>query len=583
MDADHARRWSRKNVWRLCYPQGLLNEKQHHVLSPPCSTGLGGHTWKGGTSLAEELTFARKASGLVRGLSLYDAFGMGIINTLPLYGIWFMFMSLAIFPKMNLLLAVVITTVTLGVVSPIVWGVLGASMPRSGGDYLYNTRVINPVIGMAASMGMVLGEMYWSIYMATWITQPSLQIIGQYTGWKGLTNFANSTSGTFLCSVLLFVAAFCLVSFGWRVYHVFIRPVLFITLAMTAVVFLPMIFRSPSSFIHIWNSAAAHYHSLNYHAFIKAVGKASGSPITGTWNWSDTIGGFTATFMLVIYNYVAAYVGGEVKKPGKAVFLAHLWGNAITVGLSLICLAGLYRMVSMKFMVAAAWNQLNGPIAGYKLPWDTSLLGVTFMGSGMNRVFGVLTALTWLFGTIAIFAVILVFVQRVLFAWSMDRMAPKFLSDISTRWATPVKGFALVAVIICGFSLAYILWLKSALTGLVAAGMMTVSVFLVTSISAILLPYRKRVRMIWEASPYSQWKIGRVPVVTIAGVIYCGYVLVLLYYAFLSPRTRDITGKNAFIFIGIWVFGILWYLGWRYGNRKKEINIDVAFKELPPE
>lgn len=533
--------------------------------------------------MAEDLAFARKASGLTRGLSIFDAFGMGIGNTLPLYGIWFMFMSYAIFPEMNLWIAIIITTVTLGISSPIVWGVLGASMPRSGGDYLYNTRVINPIIGMGASMGMVVGEMYWSIYMATWITQPSLQIIGQYMGWQGLADFAASTWGTFACSVALFVIAFCLISFGWRIYKLVLRPVLLVSLVLTAICFLPMLFRSSGSFIDIWNTTAAQYHSLDYQAFLSAVEKTSGQTLTGGWNWSDTIGGFTATFMLVIYNYVGAYVGGEVKKPGKAMFLAHGWANAITVGLAMLCMAGLTIMVDQKFRVAAAWNQYYGPVEGYKLPWDTSLLGITYMGSGLNSAIGLMLGITWLISTIAIFAIILVFTQRVLFAWGMDRMAPRFLTEISPRWGTPIKGFALVAVLICGFSLIYQVWLKDALTGLMAAGMMTVSVFLVTSISAILLPFRKRMRMIWQASPYSQWKVGRVPVVTIAGLVYFAYVLVLLYYAFLSPRTRDITGKNLFMFAAVWVVGIVWYFAWRQVSKSKAIDIDTAFEELPPE
>ena len=56
-----------------------------------------------GELMAEELAFARKASGLTRGLSMYDAFGMGLINILPLYAIWFMFMAgLGIFAHANL-------------------------------------------------------------------------------------------------------------------------------------------------------------------------------------------------------------------------------------------------------------------------------------------------------------------------------------------------------------------------------------------------------------------------------------------------------------------------------------------------
>jgi len=110
-----------------------------------------------------------------------------------------------------------------------------------------------------------------------------------------------------------------------------------------------------------------------------------------------------------------------------------------------------------------------------------------------------------------------------------------------------------------------------------------VSVFLVTAISAAIFPYRKRARGIWESSPYSRWKFLGVPVVTIAGIVYLVYVAILLYYAFISEKTRDLTGKNLIIFVAIWVVGILWYVFWKSRSRRQDINIDIAFKELPPE
>jgi len=316
---------------------------------------------------------------------------------------------------------------------------------------------------------------------------------------------------------------------------------------------------------------------------MQAVVKAQGAPFPITWNWGDTIGAFTATFMLVIYAYVSAYVAGEVKRPTKALFTANWLGGMVTVGLALLCLFGLYHMAESKFLIAAAYNEFSGPVEGYNLPWSTSIMGLAFMGSGFNRVIGVMLPLTWLISTIAIFAVILTFVQRVLFAWGMDRMGPKFFTDISTRWGTPIKGFAFVAIVCGSFSGAYILWLQSALTGLVAAGMMTVSVFMVTAISATIFPFRKRARGIWVSSPYSRWRLLGVPVVTIAGIVYLAYVAILLYYAFVSEKTRDLTGKNLFIFVAIWVIGVLWYMFWRSRSRRQDINIDVAFKELPPE
>ena len=99
----------------------------------------------------------------------------------------------------------------------------------------------------------------------------------------------------------------------------------------------------------------------------------------------------------------------------------------------------------------------------------------------------------------------------------------------------------------------YVLWLTSSLSGLIGGGMQFVSVFLVTGISALLFPYRKRVRGIWEASPYHTWKIAGIPLVTIGGVLYLTFIVTFLYFSFIDPTSRDVTGKNLFVFAAAWV------------------------------
>ena len=534
--------------------------------------------------MAEELAFARKASGLTRGLSMYDAFGMGLINILPLYAIWFMFMAgLGIFAHANLFIAVAITAVTLGIASPIVWGVMAGSMPRSGGDYVYNSRIIHPIVGMAASFGMVLGQMYWNIYMATWITDFFLVPLGQFMGWPGLVTFAETKWATFLFSVLLFATAFCIVAFGMSIFRKIQRPIVVITLITTTACFIPLLLVSKATFAANWNAAAAKYDSLDYASFVKAVEAASGAAFTGGWTWHDTIGAFTATFMLVVYSYIIAYVGGEIKRPDKSIMGANFLGGGVTVALAFLFLFGAYHAAESRFLISAAFNEFNGGVEGYNLPWSSGVMGLVFTASGFNRVVGAAMALTWLLSTVAIFAVILTFVQRVIFAWGMDRMGPKWFTDISPRYATPMKGFLFVTIVSAAFSGAYILWLQSALAGLVAAGMMTVSVFLTTAISAIIFPFRKRVKSIWDSSPFSNWKLLGVPVITIAGVVYLVYILILLYFAFVAPETRDLTGKNLFVFAAIWALGVVWYFFWRHRSLQHHIDVSMTFEELPPE
>ena len=75
-----------------------------------------------------------------------------------------------------------------------------------------------------------------------------------------------------------------------------------------------------------------------------------------------------------------------------------------------------------------------------------------------------------------------------------------------------------------------------------------------------------------------------VPLLTIAGVVYLGYIIALLYFAFIDPNTSDITGKKIDLFVVAWVAGMLWYHTWKY--RSKSQGVDVAhltYRELPPE
>ena len=104
--------------------------------------------------MAEELAFARKASGLVRGLSMWDAFAVGFMNQGLTPSIWVTIsLGVGVFLGGNLIIACLISTLLAGIGFPIVWGILGGSMPRSGGEYIYNSRIIHPVFGIAQSFG----------------------------------------------------------------------------------------------------------------------------------------------------------------------------------------------------------------------------------------------------------------------------------------------------------------------------------------------------------------------------------------------------------------------------------------------
>ena len=83
-----------------------------------------------------------------------------------------------------------------------------------------------------------------------------------------------------------------------------------------------------------------------------------------------------------------------------------------------------------------------------------------------------------------------------------------------------------------------------------------VTVFGVTAIAALVFPYRKRARGVWESSPYKTWKLAGIPVITIgAGWVASIAVPILLGGAkgkrYSLPNTRFLLHQPNDVFLPI--------------------------------
>ena len=539
--------------------------------------------------MAEELSFARKASGLVRGLSTYDAMGIGIMVVQPIAGIWMMlYTGLGLYPGGNMLIAVIISILACGIPSAIVWGMLAGSMPRSGGEYVFNSRIINPLIATGASMAQFIAVIYWQFFITTWIADPALAMLAQFMGWTSFAAWLGTKAGIFVLCAACILLSYLTIVFGMRVYKMVQKPLVVLAILGPLVIAIVLLMTSRADFIGNWNTLAHQYHSLSYQDYASAAGAARGTAFPHTWSWAATLGCLDGAFMLFVYNYFIAYVGGEVKRPDKALLSANGLAIGVPAVLGLLTVVGLNHAMSFSFLGATQWATLTGSaVKGYNFPYPPSYMTLGWIAAHGNSTIAAFVAataciaflvVTYLEVTLAVLGG-----PRIMFAWGMDRMGPKWFSDVSPRWAGPVKNYTVYAVILLVGTAAYVLWFTNLLSGLAAAGMQLVSVFAVTGISAIIFPYRKKVRTIWESSPYRKYQILGVPLITIAGVVYLGYILVLLYFAFINPSTRDVTGKNLISFVVAWGVGIAWFLWWRRQNSKSGVDLGLTSGQLPPD
>ena len=175
-----------------------------------------------------------------------------------------------------------------------------------------------------------------------------------------------------------------------------------------------------------------------------------------------------------------------------------------------------------------------------------------------------------------------IYFSRGLFAWGMDMLGPKWFTDVHPTFGTPYKLHILTLILSSAIIPQYCFWPE--IYGAIAIEtMQLVSVFGVTAISAMIFPFRKKVRDIWEASPYKGWKIGPIPYITIAGAVTLAYIGILVPASYSPEMFMGYMKIWTGIYIGVWITGILWYFIWKWYRAKEGIDVTLAYKQLMPE
>lgn len=536
--------------------------------------------------MSEQMAFARKASGLVRGLSFIDAFGVGFMNQGLTPSMWVMIsLGLGVYTGGNLIIATLLSALLCGIGFSLVWGILGGSMPRSGGEYIYNSRIIHPLIGIAESFGNAFVWIMWIYVLAPWTIDPGLVMMFQFMGMPQAAEFLSTPIAVFLISSVVSFIALLFVVFGMKVFARVQKVVMGLGILGVLVILLVFTFTSHDTFVQSWNTLAAQYGSLDYSGFLAAVKLAAadaGDVIPATWNWFDTLGVMVAGSWLFAYSYCITFIAGEVKRPDKTIILANLSAILVPAFFMLWLAAVLYRTVGFEFLSATAWlDNMGEGLAGYTLPWSTHYVGLAAVIT-QNKLAVFLMALSFILFNVWWVALSYLAFPRILFAWGMDRMGPKWFADIDYRWASPVKNHIL-CFILGEIGIALYAFRGNPMEGLSVTGLEIVSVFGVTAIAAAIFPFSKKARSIWETSPYRKWNILGIPAVTIGAVFNLIYLAILFYFFIVMPDLEGMALGSLILYGVIWALGIAWYFYWKWRNREVGVDVNMTFGELPPD
>ena len=334
--------------------------------------------------------------------------------------------------------------------------------------------------------------------------------------------------------------------------------------------------------------------SLHYDKFagtVATVGEIAGG-IPTTWNWRDTIGLLVAASWLYAYAYSISFIAGEVKRPDKSIIWANVFAILVPCTFMLWFGLALYHSVGFQFLSASTQTDaMNGSgVVVATFPWDTSFIGLAAIMVGTGAFAKVIMAIMALsYVAFAIWLVTLSYLAfpRIMFAWGMDRMGPKWFTDINPRYASPVKNILLAFII----GEALLLWaaLKpDASVNIALTGLQITSVFFVTALAALLFPYMKGPKSIWDSSPYKKWTLLGVPVIVWGAIVNIIYLGVLMYGLFPTKwgglgAGGDWTFEMIYMMIAAWVLGIAWFFFWKQKSKSVGVDVSVTYGELPPD
>jgi basic amino acid/polyamine antiporter, APA family len=542
-----------------------------------------------------EMAFARKASGLVRGLSFIDAFGVGFMNQGLTPSMWVMIsLGLGVYTGGNLVIATLLSALLCGIGFSLVWGILGGSMPRSGGEYIYNSRIIHPLIGIAESFGNAFVWIMWIYILAPWTVDPGLTMMFQFLGRPDISETLVSKINTpfgpfaiwfFLIATLVNFIAFLFVVFGIKVFARVQKVIMVLGIAGCLVILFVLTFTSRDAFIAAWNSLAAQYGSLDYNGFLataRSTIESAGDVLPTTWNWYDTLGVMVAGSWLFAYSYCITFIAGEVKRPDKTIIMANLSAILIPAAFMLWLASALYRTVGFEFLSATAWvDNLGEGLAGYTLPWSPNFVGLAAV-INHNWLVVFMMAMSFIVFNLWWVALSYLAFPRILFAWGMDRMGPKWFADIDYRWASPVKNHILCFILGELGILLYTIF-QDQMSGLSVTGLEIVSVFGVTAVAAAIFPFSKKAKNIWDSSPYKKWNVLGIPVVTIGGAVNLIYLAILFYFFIVMPDLEGLAIGSLLFYAVIWAIGVGWYFYWKKRNSDVGVDVNMTFGELPPD
>lgn len=541
--------------------------------------------------------FLRNSTGLVREVGLFDAFTMNTLGMNVAVGaVVIISQAPGDFSGGSMLVATIIGTLLMAFTLLYTYAEFAAAMPRSGGDYIFVSRALHPILGWLLSWSQGIWLTFFWIGFNAWFALTSavptaLDTIGSATGQHGWFAAANGLIATFgilgihtewwvlLFGVVINVLFGVLLIAGGQVYWRWQR-VLFLFAGGMVLAWIVLLLVASGGFHGTWNGFAGKFGTLTYNQIIPTAEKAGFHAGSGGFNFIDTILMLPWVFFVVGYAQGSAQIGGEIKRASRTQYQAMVGGVLVNGAILAIIIQVAVSNLGGKWLSALSYLSNNDPS---KLGMPGGLVpGLNLLASLMTHNVIFLLFLGIGFVVWALMGTPLSELQatRYMLAWALDRTAPSGLGTVNDQFHTPARAIALCTV---AGTLALIILVTIPQASLLGALLAQILAFVLVSFAGVVFPYR--LHDVWLSA--GGRRIFGIPAVTLAGaggVVCLGGLLAIFVgngtvsSAFAVTHTLSIA-----IMIGVVVLGALWYVGAYLLNRRRGVDLGLVYREIPPE
>lgn len=544
-------------------------------------------------SAPTSVLFQRQATGLVREAGTWSTLIYNInFVSIGLMMLFVLQLEPAFYPGGDMLVSYVLA---LAIVLPtsLVFAMFSAAMPRSGGDYVYVSRILGPRLGMMSSF---INTVWWFIYggvpsafFARYGLGPLCRNVGILSGNQGLIDLGAwfvTPEGTIITGVLLLAFLVAVFSLGLSVYFRLQNALFVVAVLGLAIIGVVLLTGSQAQFSANLDTISGK--PGTYQAVIDAATATGFTQAPFDWYWS--LIPITWIYLELVFNQSSAYIGGEIKRASRVQLWSMPIAAIVSVGIALVITALFQSTIGTTFLGAVSWDA-GATLGLSSAPTFSELAGYMANSTIVALLVGigfVFWSYTWLPGQI-------LNASRNLLAYGIDGVLPARFGSVNERYHTPIFSLVVVGV---GSAIALVVYATNSdfatLVGIVAF----IVSFIIVSIAAVAFPYRKR--EVWEASPVA-WRVGGLPVISIVGVV--SFVALLVAgWCYLNDPLSGVHVLDGFtpilfgddgaptkdtvrlvITAGTVVSGLVVYEISRWWRARGGFRLEAAYEEIPVE